>query len=102
MGRMQAWSQSGTRRWKWFGHSTSQQLIVSLGESRSAIVGGLLTEATGHSAWLCMDCGNRNTSQRMIMIEILFYYCSNISYMNYYEYPQAVDLVDSPKSATCR
>jgi len=73
MERMWALSQSGTRTWRLYRHSTSWQLIVSLGKSRLMIDGGLLTKATDHSMWLCMDYGNQNTSQRMITIEIYLF-----------------------------
>ena len=53
-------------------------MILSLGESSLAIDWGLLPEAIGHSAWLSIDCGSHNTTQRMIITEYInfvFYYC---------------------------
>src|SRR6267154_3797826 len=55
--------------------------LVSSGESRLAIVGGSLTEATCYSARLCTDYGSRNTSQRMVIIEIyiILYFTSALA-----------------------
>ena len=57
---------------------------MSLGESSLAIDGGLLTKAMGQSAWLCMDCGIHNTSQRIVITEYIyfvFYDCPSSGYM---------------------
>ena len=72
MGRMQAWSWFGMRKWRQYGHSASWQSTVSLGKSRLAINGELLTEAMGHNAQWCMSCGNWNTSQKTIIIELFY------------------------------